>query len=271
MIDRRFVYTGSAVGVGARITRIGKNDGLQFVVPVQGSSALPQTGGIAESKTGRFAHKIRHPERNVVVKVGSTMTRASGLADGSSFRTEVTSAVKDVNFYDMLHIDSATAAMLSVHDGHNDYPLIAPTKAEIRGLRLGKDVFEVEFDLEPFQACKTKGALTSRYATDPDFRKACAGRFNADGESARLPEFHGYIVASAVKSIRRLSEKTPDIRIDGYTIVWEGANGFGAIVLGEILISDYLRRFSLVRLRMGSDVAGDGTVTAVESNGSTMP
>lgn len=268
MIDKRFVYTGAAVGLSARITRIMGNANLNHVVPVQGASVLPQTGGISESKTGDFTHKIKHPDKRVVVKVGSTKTRAVGLPDGDLFRTEVSTELTQVDFFDMLHIDSASAKMVSIHDGHNDFPLVAPESVLIKGMRLGKTNVQVTFDLEPFQQCKTKRALAAKYATDANFRKACAARFNADPSSTVIPEYHGFFVASVVREIKLVGENNPDISINGYTIVW---NGFGTIILGEMLISDYLRRFSLVRLKMGSDVSGDGTVGGVDGDSHTMP
>jgi len=58
------------------------------------------------------------------------------------------------------------------------------------------------------------------------------------------------------------------IRVDGYTIVWEG---FGRIILGEVHVYDHKRRVTLVRLAMGSDAGGQGTIGDGESNGQVGP
>lgn len=268
MIDRRFVYTGSAVGLGARITRIGKATGLPYVVPVQGASALPQTGGLSESQTGPFVYRITDPKPMDLVSVGSTTTRASGTPSGSWFVTEAMASAQSVNFYDMLRFDSLSATMKSTHDGQNEFPLIAPQDVSLTGLRLGDYGVEVIFDLEPFQCCQTKRSLGVRYATDPAFRAANYWRFNADPDAKELPEFNGFYVGSAVKEIRWTGNPHPDATIDGYTIIWDG---FGKIILGEMLISNSTRKMTVVRLKMGSDIDGDGSGGAVESDSHTMP
>jgi hypothetical protein len=48
-------------------------------------------------------------------------------------------------------------------------------------------------------------------------------------------------------------------------------DGFGTIYFGEVLMNEYSRRFTLVRLAMGSDVRADVALGEGDSNGSVMP
>ena len=92
------------------------------------------------------------------------------------------------------------------------------------------------------------------------------GRFLTKGSAP--PEFHqpiprvsnGYVVCSFVSAIKWGSKK-----IDGNVLE---VTGFGKIYFGEVLINEYSRRFTLVRLAMGSDVRADVALGEGDSNGS---
>ena len=47
--------------------------------------------------------------------------------------------------------------------------------------------------------------------------------------------------------------------------------GFGKIYFGEVLINEYSRRFTLVRLAMGSNIQADVALAEGDSNGSLIP
>ncbi len=268
MIDRRFVYRGSAVGLGARITRILKEDGLQHVIPVQAASTLPQTGGVSESSSPRYDHPVKAPAGMPLVHVGAARTRAAGNPRGDHFVTEVSASVEDVDFYGQLKIGSASASLVSIHDGHNSAPLIYPDKIVIEGLNLGGYGVSVRFDLSPFTENRTKRALQAAYSNDARLRESCAARFNTSPASSTLQEYGGYYVTSLATEFVWDREKHPKVEPDGYSLVWDG---FGRIIFGEMLISDHEYRLTLIRLRMGSDVGGDGSICSIDTNGHTMP
>ena len=62
MIESRFVYRGTAVGLGGRIVRIDPKSDLDILIPVQGASALPVIGGRSESNE---ADRSSHPSRRM--------------------------------------------------------------------------------------------------------------------------------------------------------------------------------------------------------------
>ncbi|HLJ48293.1 MAG TPA: hypothetical protein VKU01_19900 [Bryobacteraceae bacterium] len=268
MIDKRFVYRGSAVGVEARVTRILTQDGLQHVIPVQGASTLPQTGGLSESSVRGYDHPEKAPNGKPLVHVGSATTRAAGHPVGVHFVTEVSASVEDVDFYGQLYIGSASASLVSIHDGHNAGPLIHPDKIEIKGLNLGGYGLTVRFDLSPFTENRTMRALQAAYSNDNTLRQKCAARFNTEPSSLSMQEYGGYCVTSLATEFIWDREKHPKVEPDGYSLVW---NGFGRIMFGEMLISGHEYRLTLMRLRMGSDVGGDGSVCSIDTDGSTMP
>ena len=47
--------------------------------------------------------------------------------------------------------------------------------------------------------------------------------------------------------------------------------GFGRVFFGELLIAQYSRRLTMVRMALGSDAGGSASAGDVETNGSWSP
>ena len=114
--------------------------------------------------------------------------------------------------------------------------------------------------LEDFDcAFQTKQSVYQKYR----------GRFSH--RTGALPEFHqpiprvsnGYVVCSIVNAVKWRGKT-----ITGNVLQ---LTGFGTIYFGEVLMNEYSRRFTLVRLAMGSNVQADVALAEGDANGSWIP
>jgi hypothetical protein len=153
--------------------------------------------------------------------------------------------------------------------GQNE-PLVTSKGSRIEGMRLGSVRVGIALDEEPLQACGTKTQLAAFYdRQSDDYRREHGWRFaipaNRDEQTAPL----GHYKCSLVREI--LLEGPEDekqaISVEGYTIVWKG---FGRIVLGEVIVKGSNRQVTMVRLAMGSNAGGTGSVGCGQSNGQVI-
>ena len=271
MFENRFIYTGSAAGTNARFTRIDPDRNLNHVIPVQAASHLPVTGGFSESRTSNFSFSVEKPRPMKLFSVASSFTRAVSdvPTDGKTHTTEATAVVECLTILDWLHVELVRASLKSVHGPKDSYATITPFDTDIKGLRLGDTLVTVEFDLTPFQQHGTKTSLAELYKKDADFRKTNFKRFNAkDAEDDKLPESKGVCIGSLVKNITIQGKVPSDVVVDGYTIKWPNV---GRVILGEVLITDYYRRLTMLRVQLGSPVEGQSSSSDLVVNGVTMP
>jgi hypothetical protein len=128
---------------------------------------------------------------------------------------------------------------------------------------LGGFPLEVSLDLALFNKLSTLEKLEHAFANDPSIRAKLAKTFllTQDGQLYRSKS--GFLQGSLVKKISGTLPPGARIEEDGYTITWPE---FGQIILGQLLISPYLRRATLVRIKHSELEGGGGC-----SGGSEYP
>ena len=86
----RFMFAGHAIGASARFHRIDELDNLNHVIPTQGSSVLPVTGGRSESRVSTpYRYQVDNPRRCCLLEVGSIDTWVEGRNLNGSYETEL--------------------------------------------------------------------------------------------------------------------------------------------------------------------------------------
>jgi hypothetical protein len=194
-------------------------------------------------------------------------------SDGSHVTT-VTSSI--MNFRaangpkNIFTVDQLRLTLVSTHPKQGQ-PLIAPTQVMFhgdKGMFLNQQAITLSTDVDDFCVMSTLEKFDSEFQRNKAVFQKYRGRFLTNGDA---PEFHqpiprvsnGYVACSLVNSIK-WGSKT----IDGNALQ---VDGFGTIYFGEVLMNEYSRRFTLVRLAMGSDVRADVALGEGDSNGSVMP
>jgi hypothetical protein len=124
-------------------------------------------------------------------------------------------------------------------------------------------------DIQDFCSMPRLQDFDSAFQNQTSVYNKYKGRFLSP--TGKAPEFHkplprvsnGYVSGSFVNAVR-----------------WNGQTyqgnalpltGFGTIYFGEVLLNEYSRRFTLVRLAMGSTVQADVAMADGDSNGSWLP
>jgi hypothetical protein len=154
-------------------------------------------------------------------------------------------------------------------------PFELPDDVGFGAIDIGGHALSVEIDYDAFGKCPTHGALL-KAAADPQFTEQHGGCFFIDKLAAvaallrapALRQSSDTIFATIVKSIQWTGEKYPGATIEGNSVI---VPDFGTIFFGEILISSFSRRLTMLRLDLGSPVGGFVACAEVESNGSWSP
>jgi len=273
-IDKRFVFSGHAIGAAAHFHRIDDVHDLDHNIPALGSSAIPIVGGHSRHRVANFCYTASHPRRITLLSAQRVETSARGKClPNHQFLTEIGAVVRSLSVVEKLHVDLVEmhqSSLATEKDGTSTSS-ITTSGSKIEGLRLGNVEVNVELDEEPFATCGTKKELDAFYARQDDaYRKANCGRFHSEPGAKAITEHNGKYYSSLVKKVtlKGPAAEVQNIHVEEYSIKWDG---FGKIFLGEVIVSDLDRKVTMIRLKMGSDAGGGGSVGDGHQNGATAP
>jgi hypothetical protein len=266
---KRYIFSGHAVGVAAQFDRLGKLKGLNHVVPALGAAVLPVTGGAAHAHECCYHYPVERPWKRSLLSVSHVESSAHGVERRGAFYTDVHSLVENLDVLEKLHIARVELNLSSVRKPSGP-PVITTTGNKILGMRMGEVRVAVALDDDTLAQCGTKPQLAAYYAKKPEsFRQKHAWRFGTESGAPALKDYNGYYHCTLVTGIKlsgpaKEVEKIPPPV--GNMIYWPG---FGRIFLGEVLVGNCDRRITMVRLAMGSDAGGSGSVGDGSTNGHT--
>jgi hypothetical protein len=247
---------------------------LNHLVPTQASSVLPATGGLSESTGGKYTYPVDLPRPRTLCSVDKTSSKAEGRCmDDDKYETEVQVNVEAVGILEKVRIGSVRLHMLSAFTMGTNEPVVTTSGSRIEGLWLGNVEARVDLDDEPLSVCGDQEQLAAAYrGKDAAYRQEYAWRFATPAGAPEIQQYgerygvhHKCSVVRGIKLVGPEDEKQA-IGVDGYTITWKG---FGRIILGEIHVKGNGRQLTMVRLAMGSDAGGSGSVGGGQSNGHT--
>jgi hypothetical protein len=263
----RFVFRGNAIPMGGRVLRVRDDRTPQNLQSPPGAS-LTVAGGFCHSTSPGSVFRD-------VFSWGQCVAQSQGEQkdDGTQIAT-LTSSIQNVRAANGTNVFTADQLKLTLTSTHpvNGQPSIVPTEVVFggdAGMSLNKQKITLTTDLGDFRKLATLELFDSAFQTNEAIFKKYRGRFQT--RDGKLPSWKqpiprvsgGYVVCSIVSSIKWGTKK-----IDGNVLYLEG---FGYIYFGEVLINEYTRRYTLVRLRMGSDVQADVAYAEGDSNGSWIP
>jgi hypothetical protein len=189
--------------------------------------------------------------------------------------TTVTSAIQNVQAVNPVpnaapHVFKADLLKLTLESTYpkQGQPSIVPTANFGRMLLNDKDI-TLSIDLPDFCGMSSLEAFDYAFQNVKSVYLKYRGRFLS--RTGALPEFHqpiprvsnGYVACSFVNAVTWRGKTTPGNALQ--------LTGFGTIYFGEVLMNEYSRRFTLVRLAMGSTVQADVALAEGDANGSWIP
>jgi hypothetical protein len=268
-----FIFSGNAVGAAAQFHKLDQLQNLNHVIPTLGASALPGTGGLSKGHAANYCYAVDQPRKRTLLAVRRIDTKAEGLTLADRWETDVEAEIEAVDVLEKLEIGLVKLHFNSSRkmDSENCEATISTRGSRIEGLRMGSVEAKIILDEEPLQYTSSKENLADYYRKqNSGWRSANARRFGTLPDAAAVREVNGTVKFSLVREIQLIGKQDPEhevrVQPDGYTIKWDG---FGRIILGEVFVKCCDRRVTMVRLHMGSDGGGSGSVGDGSSNGQT--
>ena len=264
----RFAFHGNAMPIGGRVLSI-KGDEINQPLNSPPGSSLSVAGGICQAPAaGSVFRDIFSWGQCVAVSQGEQRS------DGTHVTT-VTSSVQNVSAANgPKNVFKAAQFKLTLVSTHREQgqPSIVPSEVVFGGpdgMSLNGQKITVKTDIEDFRKWGTFDGFEYQFQNNKTFWEKYRTRFVT--KEGKPPEFkqpiprvqNGYVVCSIVSSIRWGAKTIP-----GHVLT---QTGFGSIYFGEILINEYNRRMTLVRLSMGSDVRAEVAYAESDPNGSWIP
>src|SRR5437773_5278948 len=150
-IDKRFAFSGHAIGVAAHFHRIDDVHDLNHNIPTLGSSAIPIVGGHSRHRVANFCYTASHPRHITLLSAQKVETFARGKClQNKQFETEIGAVVRSLTVVEKLHVDLVEMHQSSTRGWQGPESSIKTSGSRIQGMRLGKVVVNVELDEEPF-------------------------------------------------------------------------------------------------------------------------
>jgi hypothetical protein len=265
--EERYLYSGHTVGASAQFHRLDDVGNLNHRIPALGASVLPVTGGLATAHAADFSYVVDQPRHRTLLSVQRVDSSAEGREYPDRFETEVGAEVESIHVVEKLHVDFVKFHMLSTLKKGQAEPTVSTRGNEIEGMRLGRVKVKLVLDEEPLAFSGSKAQLAAFYKNKkPDYRLSQSGRFRTPPDTDELASARGIYTYSLVREIKLEGpeEEQQSMTIEGYSIRWDG---FGRIVLGEVVLRGNSRQVTLVRLDMGSSAGGPGSMGCGQTNG----
>jgi hypothetical protein len=284
--EYRFLFRGSALALAGHMRRP-----QELIIPAQGCSLVPVTGGYAKSEVSSqsYGEFLSFESATTSVEADYQDLDAARKFTFGNYndrrlptRTIVTGSLNGVSIVNadengmrVLSLKQIGATLESIHVSTGREPSIRLLGASIQTLALDGHELEVRFHTELFSRLDTKGQLTQAYESNGSFAAEYGHLFFPPlgskltaRRARRIPQAGGLIYCTIVESIKWVNEPNPNVRIDGNRIVFQD---FGTMYVGELFISDHARRLTMMRLEMGSPWGGECSMFEVESDGQTYP
>jgi hypothetical protein len=263
----RYMFSGHVLGASARFHRL-DDASVNEVIPAVGSAALAATGGRASARLeGPFRYDVTHPRKRCLLAVEQADAWVEGRDPDGRFETEFSAEVSGVHVLEKFHLDSVRLHLLAARNGVNGDVAVSTRGSAVEGLRMGNVTAHITFDDQPLAHTGSQQQLAEFYrGCGAAYRAQHGWRFHTTPEGGELADDHGqhrFTLVSGIE-LNGPEEEKQLISVTGNLIYWKG---FGRIILGEVHVKGQERRVCLVRLAMGSDGGGSGTVGGGGSNG----
>jgi len=270
---RRYVFHGHASGVAAHIRRPDTR-----LLPVQGSSSLPVTGGLSESEVGAgqlekwvsFEGVSTSASGDYVdAAQGVATTRGEVAFDAAPTETKVKADVRGLVILGRVHVARATVGLISRSAPPGQQPVIRLEGNRLEGVRIDDSPLKITLAENFYQECDTHAKLKKKHSAGLAKEHAhLLMPLVEDGTVTDFPEACGRVKCTIVQEIAWAGAPHPTATIHGHVV---RVPNFGRIYFGEMFITDEARRLTMVRFQLGSDDGGEVTAGEGETNGTVWP
>lgn len=271
---RRHVFRGHSSGVSAHIRRPEMR-----LLPVQGCSSLPVTGGHSESNVGpqqldkwvSFEAVTTSAHGDYVdAEAGVATTRGEVPFDAVPTETRVSSSVRGLVILGRVHIGYAAIGLISRSAEDHGEPTIRLEGNRIEDVRIDDSRLKITLAEEFFCECDTRDKLAARHASGLPHHHArmFLPAHSKDNSLTKFPDANSTVKCTIVQEIAWDGEPHPTAEIHGHVV---RVPNFGKIYFGEMFVTDHSRRLTMVRFQLGSPDGGEVVAADGETSGVPYP
>src|SRR5262249_4360810 len=269
-MQRRFVYHSNAVAFGGRIKRPSCE-----IIDAMGSAVLPFGGGRAEARVENFRWRDVSYRSSHTVVVGSESQREDGVTIQNSLAS---TTIEGLNIMGVVTADLVVGRLASEYPSDTEELPILPVGSYFVNLRVAGVPVELTPHAPLFQ-CATLAEIEKGYqGMDTPF-------VGPDGPASHFKGFLGPRNPPAAGSplapyqdYRVLTSLFDEPALRGASFCRTGKGGchitvphFGTVFFGELLLTRYTRRLTMLRVEMGSPIEGTLEADVLEGNGHPVP
>jgi hypothetical protein len=270
-IKKIYLYNAHGYGFGGRIDRP-----FQHVLDVHAGASLPTTGGYEVSRAENF-----RLNETISYTAAHTVVSGSRNEKDGSYTTLASATIEGLNILDMVTADRIVARVASKQCLDDPEPTITPIGSHFENLRIAGCPIHAELDTDLFNRYGTFKAFREAYEGNQQSREAMQALFLWGKPKFEVPEFlrerynwfagdkfpesKGIVLCSLVKSIKA---NCGELRVYGNVI---DVPQFGKVYLGEVMLKNYERQVTMLRLELGSPTAGIAIGPTTGGGGTTFP
>jgi hypothetical protein len=236
-----YLYNASALALAGEIRRP-----FQHIIDAQASACLPMIGGVSNAEVNAFE-----------VKGIASFRRAYATTSGSfdlKNQTNISSVrvvVEELNVLDIISANRVIARLSSEHSPEESEPRIVAIGSHFEKLRISGEPIETEFETDLLAEYDTFAKLERSYPHD------LFGKWGRQVPGGK--EFYRVSLVKNVSSRFPLKTKCGGLAIE--------IPNFGRIHLAELFIEHSRRQLNMLRMELGSPVAGNLLVASASCNG----
>jgi hypothetical protein len=279
MSGRTFLYHAHGLALGGTITQPFKGE-----IESHAATSLPIVGGFASAKMESY--RLRE-----IVSYSSAHSYVSGIQTEDGTYTVASSTIEGLNILDVITADAIVGRLSSKH-GESGQPEIITLGSSFVNLKIAGQPVQVDLDNELFTAHPTYEKLVGHFDLQGKQAKAAAkakspakvrytwGQPNDQpsqqlGKGMLIPTgadshlANGILHTSLVKQVRPVGSNNSAEELPyAYAIQIPHV---GRVYLGELFASADCKRLSMLRVELGSPVAGTLAVAAPVGGGNWFP
>ncbi|HZL56830.1 MAG TPA: choice-of-anchor P family protein [Bryobacteraceae bacterium] len=270
----RFRFKGSAYGAAGVI-----RTPFQEIIHTQASANLADFGGYGSGRSEDFAH--RDILRFDLAKTEVTGSETHPGDTGKTYSTLVKATVEGLDIMGMITADRVVANMVSTYnESVHPEPSVRLIGSRFENLRIAGIPVKVCLNLDVLDGCHRHEGLKEGFRKDKKVRDLFGDDDLKKRHAKAPPEVKNFLDAppkdesemphcneiTTLSIVRKLEPECNAFETFGHVIHIEG---FGTIRLGEVRICRLTRRLSMIQVRLGCPVEGDGSVGVVDDGGSS--
>lgn len=233
---KTFLYNAQGCVLGGFFTRP-----FQDVLDNLADVSLATTGGKGKKSANSYKYKD-------IISIDSASTEVKGNQDGGngSYNTQVTITIAGFKFQNTISADQMVATIVTRNSGNEKETHVVPS-CQYVNLRVAGELVQIDPDDTLGQA-DTFADYKVRY-----------------GNSSNQSNAGTTIRCSVNKNIGHSLVTTTD----GQQVIV--VPDFGKIYLGEVYVKEGTRQLTMMRLELGSPLAGSLTLGGGQGNGTAFP